>query len=49
MDFRVREAVPEDWQECGRICYEAFATVAARHGFPPDFPTVAAAAEPIRK
>jgi predicted N-acetyltransferase YhbS len=48
MDFRVREAVPEDWQECGRICYEAFATLAARHGFPPDFPTVAAAAEPIR-
>jgi predicted N-acetyltransferase YhbS len=48
MDFRVREAVPEDWQECGRICYEAFATLAARHGFPSDFPTVAAAAEPIR-
>ncbi len=48
MDFRVREAVLEDWQECGRICYEAFASLAARHGFPPDFPTVAAAAEPIR-
>ena len=44
----VREAVDADWQECGRICYEAFATLAARHGFPPDFPTVAAAAEPIR-
>jgi len=48
MDITVREAVPDDWQECGRICYEAFATLAARHGFPPDFPTVAAAAEPIR-
>ena len=48
MGFTIREAVPDDWQECGRICYEAFATVAARHGFPPDFPTVAAAAEPIR-
>ena len=47
-DFRIREALPDDWQECGRICYEAFATLAARHGFPPDFPTVAAAAEPIR-
>jgi predicted N-acetyltransferase YhbS len=46
--FTIREAVPDDWQECGRICYEAFATVAAHHGFPPDFPTVAAAAEPIR-
>lgn len=44
----VREAVDPDWQECGRICYKAFATVAARHGFPPDFPSVSAAAEPIR-
>ena len=48
MGFTIREAVADDWPECGRICYEAFATVAARHGFPPDFPTVAAAAEPIR-
>ena len=48
MGFTIREAVADDWQECGRICFEAFATVAARHGFPPDFPTVAAAAEPIR-
>src|SRR5664279_3824069 len=48
MDVTVREARLDDWQECGRICYEAFATLAARHGFPPDFPTVAAAAEPIR-
>jgi GNAT superfamily N-acetyltransferase len=48
MDITVREAVPDDWRECGRICYDAFATLAARHGFPPDFPTVAAAADPIR-
>jgi predicted N-acetyltransferase YhbS len=48
MDITVREAVPDDWEEAGRICYEAFATLAARHGFPPDFPTVAAAADPIR-
>jgi len=48
MDIRIREAVPGDWRECGRICYEAFATLAAHHGFPPDFPTIAAAAEPIR-
>jgi len=48
MDVTVREAVPGDRQECGRICYEAFATLAARHGFPPDFPTVEAAAGPIR-
>lgn len=36
----LREAVPADIPECGRILYEAFATLAAEHGFPPDFPTV---------
>lgn len=44
----IREAVDADWVDAGRICYEAFATLADRHGFPHDFPTVAAAAEPIR-
>ena len=44
----VRESVEGDWRECGRICYEAFATLAIHHGFPPDFPTVDAAAGPIR-
>jgi predicted N-acetyltransferase YhbS len=39
----LREAVPADIPECGRILYEAFATLATRHGFPPDFPTVAVA------
>jgi predicted N-acetyltransferase YhbS len=48
MNVTVREAVPADWEECGRICYEAFATLADRHGFPRDFPTVAAASDPIR-
>jgi GNAT superfamily N-acetyltransferase len=48
MDVTVREAVAADWQECGRICYESFATLADRHGFLHDFPTVEAAAEPIR-
>ena len=45
---RIREAVDADWPEAGRICYEAFAAVADQHGFPHDFPTVEAAAEPIR-
>lgn len=45
---RIREAVHADWEEAGRICYEAFATLADEHGFPHDFPTVAAAAEPLR-
>ncbi|HEY5520395.1 MAG TPA: GNAT family N-acetyltransferase [Candidatus Limnocylindrales bacterium] len=44
----VREARPDDWQACGRICYEAFATLADEHGFEHDFPTVEAASEPIR-
>jgi predicted N-acetyltransferase YhbS len=39
----LREAVPADIPECGRILYEAFATLATKHGFPPDFPTVAVA------
>jgi GNAT superfamily N-acetyltransferase len=44
----VREAVDGDWQVAGRICYEAFATLADEHGFPHDFPTVEAASQPIR-
>lgn len=32
-----------DAKPLGTICYEAFKTVAERHGFPPDFPTPAAA------
>jgi predicted N-acetyltransferase YhbS len=39
----LREAVPADIPECGRILYEAFATLATKHGFPPDFPTLAVA------
>jgi GNAT superfamily N-acetyltransferase len=34
----VRRAAPADASVCGRICYEAFATLASKHGFPPDFP-----------
>lgn len=48
MNVTVREAVDDDWVEAGRICYEAFATLADRHGFPHDFPTVEAASGPIR-
>lgn len=47
-EVRIREAVDADWEEAGRICYEAFATLADQHGFPHDFPTVAAASDPIR-
>jgi len=34
----VRQAKVEDSQECGRICYAAFSTINAKHGFPCDFP-----------
>jgi GNAT superfamily N-acetyltransferase len=47
-EVRVRVAVDADWQEAGRICFEAFATLADHHGFPHDFPSVEAAAAPIR-
>jgi predicted N-acetyltransferase YhbS len=43
MDVTLRGAVPADTPECGRILYEAFATLADRHGFPHDFPSVEAA------
>ncbi len=38
MDIKLRPGTPEDADECGRIWYEAFSTLAMAHGFPPDFP-----------
>lgn len=43
MQLRIRAAAPGDATTCGQICYDAFAAIAARHGFPPDFPSVEAA------
>jgi predicted N-acetyltransferase YhbS len=34
----IRQGRHEDAEACGRIAYEAFRTIAERHGFPPDFP-----------
>lgn len=34
----VRAATPDDSPVCGQICYDAFATINAAHGFPCDFP-----------
>jgi len=34
----IRRAKPEDAAPCGRICYEAFKTIAQAHNFPPDLP-----------
>jgi len=36
--LRIRRATAQDAETCGRICYEAFATVNGQHGFPPDLP-----------
>jgi predicted N-acetyltransferase YhbS len=37
-DVVVRTATPEDAAICGQICYNAFSTINAAHGFPCDFP-----------
>jgi GNAT superfamily N-acetyltransferase len=42
MDIKIREAKDNDVTACGRICYEAFHTVATEHNFPPDFPNTEA-------
>ena len=34
----VRRATPADAEVCGRICYEAFGSIATQHNFPQDFP-----------
>ena len=39
MDVKLRPGTPEDAQTCGRICYEAFSTLAGDHNFPPEMPT----------
>jgi len=40
MQLRIRVAALEDAAVCGRICYEAFAAIAGRHGFPPQLSSV---------
>jgi predicted N-acetyltransferase YhbS len=43
MDVKLRPGTPEDAEACGRICYDAFAALAAAHGYPCDFPSPAVA------
>jgi len=40
MAHMIRDAVPSDAAECGRVLYTAFATLADHHRFPRDFPSV---------
>jgi GNAT superfamily N-acetyltransferase len=37
-NIELREAEPRDISGLGRICYEAFRSIAEAHGFAPDFP-----------
>ena len=43
MDVKLRPGTPDDAEACGRICYDAFATLAAAHGNACDFPSPDAA------
>ena len=38
--LRLRPGRLDDAEEAGKIIFEAFATIAEKHGFPPDFPSV---------
>jgi predicted N-acetyltransferase YhbS len=38
--LRLRPGRLDDAEEAGRIIFEAFSTIAKKHGFPPDFPSV---------
>jgi predicted N-acetyltransferase YhbS len=42
--LRLRAGTPAVAPELGRICYEAFRTIAEAHRYPPDFPSPAVAA-----
>ena len=44
MELTLRPGVPADANECGRICFAAFKSIADRHGFPQDFPSPEVAA-----
>ena len=39
MTETIRLAVAADAEQCGRICFEAFAAICDAHNFPRDFPS----------
>ncbi len=39
MSTKLRPGGPDDAEVCGQICYEAFGSLSAAHGFPSDFPS----------
>lgn len=40
MELILRPGVIEDAKECGRVCYEAFKSIADQHRFPPEMPSM---------
>lgn len=44
MDVVLRRGRPEDAEACAKICFDAFNAISRAHNFPPDVPTVEAAA-----
>lgn len=46
-DFRLRQATAADVEVCGRIFYEAFATINRSHNFPPELPSLEVAMDVI--
>jgi GNAT superfamily N-acetyltransferase len=47
IDITLRPAASDDAPELGRVLYEAFRSLADRHGFPPDFPSVGVAGDVV--
>jgi len=41
--MNIRPVTAADAENCGRIIYKAFCTIADRHNFPHDFPSIEAA------
>lgn len=39
-DIVIRQGTPKEAHACGRIIYQAFGDIAARHRFPTDFPSI---------
>jgi hypothetical protein len=39
MELKLRRGTPAASAECGRICFEAFKSIADRHNFPQSFPS----------
>ncbi len=48
LGVKLRPGRPEDAPELGRICYEAFNSIASKHGYPCDFPSIQVTSEALR-